>query len=59
MLAWMPMSAEKSSSEKRSQSVAAVLLYRLAVAFPSWAGAFLAVYTIFLCRFGALKIRVR
>jgi hypothetical protein len=53
------MSAGNSSSEKQSQPAAAGLLYRLTVAFPSWAGAILAVYTIFLCRFGALKIRVR
>jgi len=39
--------------------VAAGLLYRLTIAFPSWAGAILAVYSIFLCRFSALKIRLR
>jgi hypothetical protein len=61
MLAWMPMSAseeDKDSPEKQAQPVAG-LLYRLTVAFPSWAGAILAVYSIFLCRFGALKIRPR
>ena len=39
--------------------VAAGLLYRLTIAFPSWAGAILAVYSIFLCRCSALKIRLR
>jgi hypothetical protein len=66
MLAWMPMSMTasdkakaKSDPEKHSQPVAAVLLYRLTVAFPSWAGAILAVYSIFLCRCSALKIRLK
>jgi hypothetical protein len=57
MLAWMPMSADKSSFEDQAQPVAAGLLYRLTVAFPSWAGAILAVYSVFLCRFCALKVR--
>jgi hypothetical protein len=60
----MPMSAsdkdkDKSSPEEQPHPVAAGLLYRLTVAFPSWAGAILAVYSIFLCRFSALKIRLR
>ena len=59
MLAWMPMSADKSSPEKQSEGVAAGLLYRLTVAFPSWAGAILAAYSIFLYRFSILKIRLR
>jgi len=59
MLAWLPMFADKSSPEKQSHPIAAGLLYRLTVAFPSWAGAILAVYTIFLCRFSALKIRLK
>jgi hypothetical protein len=53
------MSTDKSSHEEQSHSVAAGLLYRLTVAFPSWAGAILAVYSVFLCRFSALKIRLR
>jgi len=56
MLAWMPMSADKSSLENHAQP-AAGLLYRLTVAFPSWAGAIMAVYSIFLCRFNVLKVR--
>jgi hypothetical protein len=59
MLAWMPISADKSSPEKQAHPVAAGLLYRLTVAFPSWAGAILAGYSILLCRFSALKIRPR
>jgi hypothetical protein len=53
------MSVDKSSLEKQAQSVAPGFLYRLTVAFPSCAGAILAVYSIFLCRFSALKIRLR
>jgi hypothetical protein len=53
------MSADKFSTETKSRRVAAGLLYRLMIAFPSWAGAILAVYSIFLCRFSALKIRLR
>ena len=55
----MPMSADKSSSDKQAQPVEAGLLYRLTVAFPSWAGAILAVYSIFWHRFGALKFRLK
>jgi hypothetical protein len=59
MLACRPMSADNSSPEKQSEGVAAGLLYRLTVAFPSWAGAILAAYSIFLYRFNVLKIRLR
>lgn len=58
MLAWTPMSADKSTSEEPSES-ATGFLYRLTMAFPSWAGAILAVYSIFLCKFSALKIRLK
>jgi len=34
------MSADKSSPEKQSHPVGAGLLYRLMIAFPSWAGVF-------------------
>jgi hypothetical protein len=50
---------EKSNLEKKSQPVAAGFLYPLTLAFPSWAGAVLAVYSIFLCRFSALKLRLK
>jgi len=53
------MSAGEFNPEKQAHPVAAGLLYRLTVAFPSWAGAILAVYSIFLCRFSALEIRLR
>jgi len=59
MLAWEPMSADKFSPEEPVQPLTTGLLYRLTVAFPTWAGAILAVYSIFLCKFGALKIRPR
>jgi hypothetical protein len=54
-----PMSVDKSSPEKQTQPVAAGFLYRLTIAFPSWAGAILAVYSIVLCRFSVLKVRPR
>jgi hypothetical protein len=53
------MSADKSSLEKQSRPIVAGLLYRLTVAFPSWAGAILAVYSIFLCKFSTFKIRLK
>jgi hypothetical protein len=59
MLAQMSMSVGESSSEKQSHPVAAGFLYHLTVAVPSWAGAILAVYSIVLCRFSALKIRLK
>ena len=59
MLAWMPMSDDESSSEKQAEGAAAGVLYRLTVAFPSWAGAILALYSVFLYRFSVLKIRLR
>ena len=55
----MPMPEDKASAKKRSHPDAAGLLYRLTVAFPSWAGAILAVYSIFLSRFSILKIRLK
>jgi len=58
MLAWIPMSTEKSSPEKQA-GVATDVLYRLTMAFPTWAGAILALYSIFLCRFSNLKMRLR
>jgi hypothetical protein len=53
------MSANRYSPEKQSHPVAESLLYRLTVAFPSWAGAILAVYSVFLCKFSAFKIRLK
>ena len=59
MLAWTAMSADKSSPETSPAPVAAGFLYRLTLAFPSWAGALMAVYSIFLYKFGLLRIRPR
>ena len=59
MLAWTPMIADQSSPETSPQPVVARFLYRLTLAFPSSAGAIMAVYSIFLYKFGVLKIRPR
>jgi hypothetical protein len=59
MLAWLPKSADKYSPEKQAHPFAAVLLYRLMAAFPTWAGAILAVYSIFLYKFSAFRIRLK
>ncbi len=53
------MSADNPSSDRQFHSAVASFFYRLTVAFPSWASAILAVYSIFLWRFGALNIRSR
>jgi hypothetical protein len=59
MLAWKSMSEDKLSDEKKSQPDAAGFVYRLMLAFPSWAGGILALYSIFMYRFNGLKIRPR
>ena len=59
MLTWMPMPDQIPSPERQSHADAAGLLYRLTVAFPSWAGGILAVYAIFLSRFSGLKLRLK
>jgi len=59
VLAWIPMSADEATSENQSQPIAAGFLYRLTVAFPSWAGAILAVYSIRSYRFGDFRIRLK
>jgi hypothetical protein len=59
MLAWMPMSAAKSNPETQDRPVPASLLYRFSVAFPTWAGAIMAVYSILLRGSGLFKIRPR
>jgi hypothetical protein len=51
------MPADESSTENPSPPVATGLLYSLTAAFPSWAGAILTAYSIFLRRFDILKIR--
>jgi hypothetical protein len=53
------MSTDESNSEKQSPPVVAGFLYPLTVGFPSWAGAILVVYAIFLGRLSGLKFRVK
>jgi hypothetical protein len=63
MIAWETMTTDEQHSEEQAMPASASLLYRLTVAFPTWAGAMLAVYAIF-SRFGvsmldAFRIRPR
>jgi hypothetical protein len=48
-----------SNVEKASSMNLAGLLYRLAIAFPAWAGALLAVYAVIQNRRGPLKVRLK
>jgi len=50
------MPADKFSLEDQVQPVVAGFLYRLTLVFPTWAGAILGVYSIFLSRFSALRV---
>jgi hypothetical protein len=59
MLAWMSVPDDKSIPTKQAEPFAAGLLYYLTMAFPSWAGALLALYSISVCRSNTLKIRLR
>jgi hypothetical protein len=59
MLAWMTGSDQKRDPGMQVQPVATGVFYNLMVAFPSWAGAIMTLYAVFLGRFGALKIRLR
>ncbi len=59
MLAWMLVSDDKSSARRQSEPFAAALMYHLTMAFPSWAGALLALYSISVCRSNTLRIRLR
>jgi hypothetical protein len=59
MLAWMPMPAAKSNPVTQDRSVPASLLYRFSIAFPTWAGAIMAVYSVLLRGSGLFKIRPR
>jgi hypothetical protein len=59
MIAWAPTSDDRTGPEKAPRADAAGLLYRLTVAFPSWAGALLALYAIFQYGLSTLKIRPR
>jgi len=59
MLAWMTDSDRKRAPETRIQPVASGVLYSLMAAFPTWAGAVVALYAVSLGRLGAFKIRLR
>jgi hypothetical protein len=63
MIAWEPKTTDEPSLKKRAMPGFAGLTYLLALAFPSWAGALLAVYAMFLARFvpkfDAFRIRPR
>jgi hypothetical protein len=63
MIAWEPQTIDEASLQKPAVPRSANLMYRLALAFPSWAGALLAIYAIFLARFlpkfDAFRIRPR
>ena len=63
MIAWETITTDDEVSEEPAMPASASLIYRLTVAFPTWAGAMLAVYAIF-SRFGvsmldAFRIRPR
>lgn len=63
MIAWEPMTSDETSLQKPAMSHPANLMYRLALAFPSWAGALLVIYAIFVTKFlpklDTLRIRPR
>jgi len=59
MIAWEGMPTEKANMDKPTEPVATSLLYRLTVAFPSWAGALFVLYSVFIWKFGGLRIRPR
>jgi hypothetical protein len=48
-----------SDTVRDHQQPIAGVLYRLAIALPSWAGAISALYGLYLCGFAATKIRQR
>lgn len=63
MIAWEPRTTDEASPRNPEIPDSASLLYRLGLAFPSWAGALLAAYAILLARFvpklDAFRIRPR
>jgi hypothetical protein len=63
MIAWTAITLadlnDDSNVEKQTYPAAAAFLYRLTVASPGWAGGILAIYSIFLCRYGTLKFRAK
>jgi hypothetical protein len=64
MIAWDSMTIDPSDSEKAAISPATGVFYRLMVAFPVWAGAFLAFRALFssgtfLSKLDIFRIRPR
>ena len=59
MIAWEPNTTNKASLGKKASAPADGMLYGLAVAFPSWAGAILVLYALVVSKFGFSRIRVR
>lgn len=59
MIAWKPMMTDEMKPNQPAEPAAGSLLYRLTVVFPSWAGALLVLYSIFMWKFGGLKVRPR
>ena len=53
------MATGEPKSELQPNPALAGLLYRLTVVFPSWAGAFVIMYTLFYCGLAALRVRLR
>jgi hypothetical protein len=51
--------SEKSQLQADTAPFASGLLYRLSIAFPTWAGAALAVYSILLRSGNILKLRLK
>ena len=59
MIAWEPVTGEGRNGEKRTESARAGVLYKLAIAFPSCAGAILAIYALMVSRPWLLRVRSR
>ncbi len=59
MIAWEPGSFDAEKPHPAVAPASVSLLYRLSVAFPAWAGAILALYTLFICKSGVIRIRPR
>jgi hypothetical protein len=53
------MFARKSNPEDVSQPGGANFMYRLSLAFPSWAGAVLSLYSVFLWSHRVLRFRLK
>jgi hypothetical protein len=51
--------SEKKQLHSDTSHLASGLLFRLSIAFPTWAGAVLAIYSIFLRSGNILKIRLK